>query len=75
MANGGGGDVFFLLPRVLLEGGVFVVGLGAESLRLLAIERLLEWVKAEGREELSRTILPIRGRSRHPHKERCQNKS
>ena len=62
MADEGGGDVFLLLPRVLLEGRVSMVGLGAEGLRLHAIERLLEWVKAEGKEELSRTMLPIGGR-------------
>ena len=55
----GGGDVFLLLPRVLLES---MVGLGAEGLHLHAIEHLLEWVNAEGREQLSRTMLPIGGR-------------
>ena len=27
LSSGGGGDVFLLLPRVLLEGGAFVDGL------------------------------------------------
>ena len=48
MANGAGGDVFFLLPRVLLDRGASVDGFGAEGLSLLAVERLLERVRAEG---------------------------
>ena len=44
MANGAGGDVFLLLPRVLLEGGASMTGLRVESLGLFAVERLLERV-------------------------------
>jgi len=59
VADGVGGDVFLLLPQVLLEGGAFTDGLGAEGLGLLAVEYLLEWVQAEGGGELLRIMLPI----------------
>ena len=51
MADGAGGDVFLLLPQVLLKGGASTTSLGAEGLGLLVIERLLEQVQAEGGEE------------------------
>ena len=61
MANGVGEDVFLLLPRVLLEGGASKSGLGAEALGLLA--KNAYWnVQAERGGELSRIMLPIRGR-------------
>ena len=59
MADGAGGDVFLFLPRVLLEGGASMDGLGAKGLGLLIVERLLEQVRAEGGGELLRTMLPI----------------
>ena len=66
MADGGGGYVFLLLPRVLLEGGASMDGLKdglrMEVIGLLAVEHLLEQVRAEGGRELSRTMLPIGGR-------------
>ena len=62
MADKGGGDVFLLLPRVLLERRVSVDGGGVEGLGLPAVGRLLERVRAEGGGELSRTILPMGGR-------------
>ena len=62
MVDKGGGDVFLLLPRVLLERGVSVDGCGVEGLGLPAVRRLLERVRAEGGGELSRTMLPMRGR-------------
>lgn len=59
MADGADGDVFLLLPQVLLEGGASTNGLGAKGLGLLVVERLLEQVRAEGGEELLRTMLPM----------------
>ena len=61
MENGAGGDVFFLLPWVLLEGGASRVGLGAEGLGLLVIECLLERVRVEVGGGLTRTMLPMGG--------------
>jgi len=48
VADGADGDVFFLLPQVLLDRGASAGGFGAEGLSLLAVERLLEWVRAKG---------------------------
>ena len=62
MADGASGDVFLLLPRVLLEGGTSTDGLGVEGLDLFAIEHLLERVQAEGGGELLRTMPLIEGR-------------
>ena len=62
MADEGGGDVFLLLPWVLLEGGAFMDGRGAAGLFLPAVGRLLERVRAEGGGEPLRTILPMGGR-------------
>ena len=59
----GGGDVFLLLPRVLLEGGASVDGRGAAGLDLLAIGCLLERARAKGGGELSKTMLPTGRRS------------
>ena len=58
-----GGDVFLLLPRVLLEGGASVDGCGVVGLDLLVVRCLLEWVQAEGGREPSNTMLPMGGRS------------
>ena len=59
MVDAGGGDVFLLLPRVLLERGASVDGYGVVGLDLLIVGRLLERVQAEGGGELSKTILPM----------------
>ena len=63
MVDVGGGDVLLLLPRVLLEGGVSADGRGAVGLNLLAVRRLLERVQAREGGELSKTMLPMRGRT------------
>ena len=60
MVDGAGGDIFLLLPQVLLEGEASTNGFGVGGLGLPIVERLLERVRAEGGGELSRTILPIR---------------
>ena len=62
MADGGGGNVFLLLLRVMLEGGASMDGRGVEGLGLPAVGCLLERVRLEGGGEPSRTILPIGGR-------------
>ena len=62
MTDERGGDVFLLLPLVLLDGGASVYTRRAVSLNLLGVGRLLEWVRAEGEGELSKTILPMGGR-------------
>ena len=62
MANEAGGDVFLLLPQVLLEGGASTDGFGVGGLGLPIVERLLEQGRAELRGELFRTILPMGGR-------------
>ena len=56
-----GGEVFLLLPRVLLEGGAFVDSRGAVNLDLLVVGRTLEQVRAEGGGKPSKTILPMGG--------------
>ena len=48
MADARGGDVFLLLPRVLLEGGLLVEGREVVGLDLPIVGRLLERVRAEG---------------------------
>ena len=58
----GGGEVFLLLPCVLLEEGALVDIRGVENLDLLAVGRTLEYVRAEGGREPFKTILPIGGR-------------
>ena len=58
----GGGEVFLLLARVLLEGGASVDNRGVVSLDLLVVGRSLERVRAEGGGEPSKTILPMGGR-------------
>ena len=63
MADEGGEDVFLLLPWVLLEEGAFMDGYEVVGLGLLIVGRLLERVRAEGKGEPSRTILPMGGRS------------
>ena len=73
MVDEGGGDVFLLLPRVLLEEGASVGGREVVGLDLPAVGRLLEWVQAKGGGELSKTILPIGGRP--PSKGTILNKS
>ena len=62
MVERGGKDVFLFLPRVLLEARASILGLRAEGLGLLAIERLLERVRAEEGGEPSKTMLPMGGR-------------
>ena len=62
MVDIGGGEVFLLLPRVLLEGGVSVDSCKAVNLDLLVVGRMLEQVRAEGGEDPSKTILPMGGR-------------
>ena len=69
MVVGGGGDVFLLLARVLLEEGTSTAGLGAsmaslgaKGLGLLAVECQLERVRVDGGGKLSRTMLPMGGR-------------
>ena len=62
MVDEGGGDVFLLLPWVLLEGGASTDGRGVVGLDLLVIGRLLERVRVEGGGKALRTILPIEGR-------------
>lgn len=52
MVDKGGGDVFLLLPEVLLEGGESEGYLGMGGLDLVAADPLVERV-------LSRTMLPI----------------
>ena len=42
MANEAGGDVFLLLPQVLLEGGASTDDFGVGGLGLPIVERLLE---------------------------------
>ena len=58
MVDAGGGDVFLLLPRVLLEGGALADDRRAVGIDLPAVGRLLERVRAEGGGELSKTMLP-----------------
>ena len=58
----GGGEVFLLLPRVLLEGRASIDGCEAMNLDLLVVGRSLERVRAEGGGEPSKTILPMGGR-------------
>ena len=62
VAGKGGGDVFLLLPWVLLEEGAFVDGCGVAVLDLPIVGCLLERVQAKGGGEPSRTILPMGGR-------------
>ena len=57
-----GGDVFLLLPCVLLEGGALVDGSRTADLDLLAVGCTLEQVWAERGGELSKTISPMGGR-------------
>ena len=57
-----GGEVFLLLPCVLLEGEVSVEGCGVVNLDLLAVGRTLERVRVEGGGEPSKTILLMGGR-------------
>lgn len=63
MVDTRGGDVFLLLPQVLLDGGVSENGCGAVGLDLSATRRLLERVRDERGEEPSKTILPMVGRT------------
>ena len=56
------GEVFLLLPCVLLEGGASIDSHGAVNLDLLAVGRTLERVLAEGGGKFSKTILPMGGR-------------
>ena len=58
----GGGEVFLVLPRVLLEGGELVGGHRAADLDLLAVGHMLEWVWAEGGGDPFKTVLPLGGR-------------
>lgn len=67
MADESGGDVFLLLPQVLLKEGAHVDGRGVEGLGLPVVGRLLERVRVEGGGELLRAMLPMGGRP--PYKE------
>ena len=60
MANEAGGDVFLLLPQVLLEGGASMDGFSVGGLDLATVERLLNRVEAEGTIEILRTMLPMK---------------
>ena len=62
VVDAGGGDVFLLLPRVLLEGGALVDGYRVVKLNLLAVGRMLGWVRVEGGGVFFKTILPMGGR-------------
>ena len=62
VADEGGGEIFLLLPWVLLEGGVSTDGHGATGLDLPVIGRLLERVRAEKGGELSKTMSLMGGR-------------
>ena len=62
MVVGVEGDVFLLLPRVLLEEGALVDSRRAADLDLLAMGRILERVRVEGGGELFKTIFPMEGR-------------
>ena len=55
MVVGAEGDVFLLLPRVLLEEGALVDSHRAADLDLLVVGRTLEQVRSEGGGELSKT--------------------
>lgn len=59
MADEAGRDVFLLLPRVLLEGRTSTDGFGVGGLGLVTVKLLLEQIRAEGKGELYRTMLPI----------------
>ena len=63
MVDVGGGDVFLLLPWVLLERGASSDSHGVVGLDFPTVEHLLERVRAEGGRELYKTMLPTRGRS------------
>ena len=62
VVDAGGGDVFLLLPCVLLEGGAMVNGCKVVNLDLLAVGHMLGRVWAEGGGMLLKTILPMGGR-------------
>ena len=59
----GGGEVFLLLPHVLLEGGASIDSCGAVNLDLLAVGRTLERVRAAGGGELSKGTTSEQGSS------------
>ena len=62
MTDGIGGDVFLLLPCVLLEGGASTNEFDVGGLGLASVKRLLERVLIEGGGELSSTMLSMGGR-------------
>ena len=61
-SNERGGNVFLLLPQVLLEGGASTDGHGAAGLDLPMVGHLLKLVRTEGGEEPYKTMLPMEGR-------------
>ena len=63
MVDARGGDVFLLLPCVLLDGGALEGCLSKGGLDLVAVDLLVERVLTEKGEMLSRTMLPIGGMS------------
>ena len=52
VAEKSGGDIFLLLPQVLLEGGASMDDHGAAGLGLLAVRRLLNEYEQKGEENL-----------------------
>ena len=56
MAEAQGGDVFLLLPRVLLEGGASVDGCEVVCFDLPAVEHVVGRVRALEGEESCRTM-------------------
>ena len=62
VVDAGEGDVFLLLPYVLLERGATVDDYKVVNLDLLAVGHMLGWVWAEGGGMLLKTILPMGGR-------------
>ena len=61
VVDAGEGEVFLLLPCVLLEGGASVDGCEAMNLNLLVVGRMLERVRVGGGMP-SKTILPMERR-------------
>ena len=58
MADEARGDVFLLLPRVLLERGASIDGFNVGGLGLVVVNRLLEQVLTVGGGELTSIQIP-----------------